>query len=109
MNNTFRYFVFLILLNSCSLDTKSGIWTDKKKLKAEVDTSIQVFAKSELLDKEFNSNLKIKLTSKLVNNSFINNLTNNNGRINYDGELKSAFLYTIRCFISLSRFVSFIN
>ena len=88
MNNTFRYFVFLILLNSCSLDTKSGIWTDKKKLKAEVDTSIQVFAKSELLDKEFNSNLKIKLTSKLVNNSFINNLTNNNGRINYDGELK---------------------
>jgi outer membrane protein assembly factor BamB len=88
VNNTFRYFVFLILLNSCSLDTKSGIWTDKKKLKAEVDTSIQVFAKSELLDKEFNSNLKIKLTSKLVNNSFINNLTNNNGRINYDGELK---------------------
>ena len=95
MNNFFRYFIFLILLNNCSLDTKSGIWTDKKDLillenkdvSATKDVS-EIFTKDKILDKELNTNLKIKLTSKLINNSIANNLTNNNGRINYDGELK---------------------
>ena len=30
VSNIFRYFILLILLNNCSLDTKSGIWSDKK-------------------------------------------------------------------------------
>ena len=91
VNSIFRYFVFLFLLTNCSLDTKSGIWTDKKVLILEENKKnniSEVFIKNKPLDKKFNSNLEIKLTSKLINNSFINNLTNNNGRINYDGELK---------------------
>ena len=85
MNNTFKYFFFLILLSNCSLDTKSGIWTDKKELilaELESDTS-QVFDNKKPLSKEFNADLKIKLTSKLINSGFVNNLTNNIGRINY--------------------------
>ncbi len=88
MNNIFRYIILIIFLNSCSLDTKSGIWTEKKDIKVAEDKISQIFEKQELLDTEFNSNLKIKLSSRLINNSFVNNLTNNNGRINYDGELK---------------------
>ena len=88
MSNIFKYLIFLILLNNCSLDTKSGIWTDKKDLKLEKSNVSQVFAKDKILNKEFNSNLEINLISRLINNSFVNNLTNNNDRINYDGELK---------------------
>ena len=60
MNNTFKYFFFLILLSNCSLDTKSGIWTDKKELilaELESDTS-QVFDNKKPLSKEFNADLK---------------------------------------------------
>ena len=36
MNNIFKYFVLSILLSNCSLDTKSGIWTDKENLKEDI-------------------------------------------------------------------------
>ena len=94
MNNIFKYFVLSILLSNCSLDTKSGIWTDKENLKEDIkverDSLTKIFLKKKVLNKEFNPNLKIKLTSRLINNNFINNLTNNDGRINYDGELKKV-------------------
>lgn len=94
MNNIFKYFVLSILLSNCSLDTKSGIWTDKENLKEDIkverDSLTKIFLKKKILNKEFNPNLKIKLTSRLINNNFINNLTNNDGRFNYDGELKKV-------------------
>ena len=49
----------------------------------------QIFTKEKNLGAEFNKNLKISLYSKPINNSFLNNFDNNNGRINYDGELKN--------------------
>ena len=88
MSSIFKYFILLILLNNCSLDTKSGIWTEKKNIKIEKDNILKIFSEDEVLEKEFNPKLKIKLTSRLKNNSFVNNLTNNNGRINYNGDLK---------------------
>jgi len=83
-----KYLILLILLNNCSLDTKSGIWTNEKKLKLEKNNTSNVFVAKKKLNKEFNANLEIQLSSKLISNSFINNLTNNNSRVNYDGELK---------------------
>ena len=91
MSNILKYFVLLIILSNCSLDTKSGIWTEKKDIKIvkiKKENVTQLFIKDKILKKEFNSNLKIELTSRLTNNGFVNDLTNNNGRINYDGELK---------------------
>lgn len=89
MSSILRYLILLILLNNCSLDTKTGIWSDKKDLILLEDVnSTKIFTKDEPLEKEFNPNLQIKLTSKLIENSFVNNLTNNNGRINYEGKLK---------------------
>jgi len=83
----------LLLLNACSLDTKSGIWSKKKDLVLENTKSVQVFTEEEILDKEFNSNLEVTLESKIIDNFFTKNLTNNNGRINYDGELKKVSKY----------------
>ncbi len=93
MNRLLLLSLFLLILNACSFDTKSGIWTKKKDLVSENTKSTQVFVKKKILDKEFNPNLEIKLKSKLIDNSFINNLTNNNGRINYNGELKKISKY----------------
>ena len=93
MSNIFRYLIILFFLNDCSFDNKSGIWTDEQDLKIEKKNTSKIFVKEELIEKEFNPNLQIKLSSKLINNSFENNLTNNNGRINYDGDLTKKSKY----------------
>jgi outer membrane protein assembly factor BamB len=88
VSNIFKYLAFLILLNNCSLDTKSRIWTSESDLISDRNNETQLFVKKEPSNKQFNSQLKVKLTSKLINNSFVNNTSNNNGRVNYDGKLK---------------------
>ena len=93
MNKLLLLSFVLLLLNACSLDTKSGIWSKKKDLVLENTKSVQVFTEEEILDKEFNSNLEVTLESKIIDNFFTKNLTNNNGRINYDGELKKVSKY----------------
>ena len=84
-----------IFLTSCSLDSKSGLWTQGEKIvKEEKEKQLntiskKLFEEEEVLKREINPQLKINLRSKLINNSFINNFDNNNGRINYNGNLKS--------------------
>ncbi len=82
-------FLLFIFITSCSLDTKSGLWTKDKKLVKEKQKSIKVLFKVEkALETEFHPDLKIKLRSTPIKNSFINNFDNNNGRVNYNGNLK---------------------
>jgi len=83
----------LLLLSACSFDTKSGIWTEKKDIVLEDTKSSYLFTKKEIVKKEFNSNLEIILQSKLTNSSSPGNLTNNSGRVNYNGELKKVSKY----------------
>tara|TARA_B110000967_G_C18843833_1_gene540850 strand:+ start:110 stop:1411 length:1302 start_codon:yes stop_codon:yes gene_type:complete len=93
VNNFFKILIIFICVTNCSLDTKSGIWTDKKKVFEEIKNIKKLFVEDEPLEKEFNPDLKIKLNSKLTDNSSLNNLTNNNGRINYNGELKNTSIF----------------
>ena len=105
MNRTIVLFLIILLITNCSLDNKSGIWTKSEKIKVEKKLIIsELFKKEESLSKEFNSNVKIQLKSYLSNDSFLNNLSNNNGRVNYNGNLKnlSRFKYsTIDNFVEL--------
>ena len=83
-------FLLFIFIANCSLDTKSSLWTKNKKIEREKPSIIKALFKDEkALKKELNSHLKINLSAKLINNSFINNFDNNNGRINYNGNLKN--------------------
>ncbi len=79
----------IIILNQCSLDTKTGLWTEKQIIEKKKDNLEEVFKTQEIIEKEFNSNLKIKITSPYKQKPFINNLTNNSGYINFDSELKN--------------------
>ncbi len=82
--------LLILFVASCSLNKKSSFWTKGEKISEEKQKLIKVlFQDEKVQETEFNPNLKINLKEKVVNNSFINNLNNNNGRINYNGKLKS--------------------
>jgi len=84
-------FLLFIFITNCSFDKRSGFWTKDKKVEREQQNIIKVLFEDErTLENEFNPGLKINLKAKLINNSFINNIDNNNGRINYNGNLKSV-------------------
>jgi outer membrane protein assembly factor BamB len=91
VNNILRIFILLIFISSCSLDTKSGLWSKTEKIKKEKKVIIkEQFKKEAVLESELNPNLKVNLPGKLIKNSFINNLNNNNGQIEYNGDLKKT-------------------
>ena len=89
MNKIVIYLIFFIIISNCSLDTKSGLWSEKKKINKDKEKIVRkIFDKSSALEKEFNSNIKIKLNDNFKKNSFINNLTNNNGYLDFNGNFK---------------------
>ena len=90
MNKILGLFLVFILISNCSLDKKSGLWTESKKIETLNDLVIkELFKNEEAFNKELNSNVKIQLKSNPTKNSFVNNLNNNNGRVSYNGSLKN--------------------
>ena len=90
MNKILGLFLVFILISNCSLDKKSGLWTESKKIETVNDLVInELFKNEEAFNKELNSNVKIQLKSNPTKNSFVNNLNNNNGRVSYNGSLKN--------------------
>ena len=105
MNKILELLLILLLITNCSLDKKSGLWSNSSKIDIEKDLIItELFEDEKTLSKELNSNLKIKLKSNLTNNNFTNNLSNNNGRVNYNGNLKNISRYK---FSSIDNFDQF--
>ncbi len=85
--------LFLFILN-CSLDTKTGFWSQSEKLKSEKNSSEEkLFADIKIYQDEFNPDLKIKLKNNFKKKSFVNNLLNNNGVVDFSGELKKISKY----------------
>lgn len=84
-----KYLIFtllLIILNNCSFDTKSGIWTKEKEIKdfkLKNDKIKNLFEKKKENRDEFNSELKIVFNQNELNQNPINN--------NNFGALKSNF------------------
>ena len=94
MNKVLRLFLFLFLAASCSLDQKSGIWTKIDKIENDKNfVIVELFKEEKNLDNELNPNVRIQLKSQLSKNNFSNDLSNNNGRVNYDGNLKTISKY----------------
>ena len=86
--------VFFIFSTNCSLDTKTGLWSESEDIKKENNPVIkEVFKDSEVLERNFNENIKINLKDEFKKNSFKNNLTNNNGYLNYYSNLDKITKY----------------
>ena len=94
MNNIFYLILLFLFISNCSLDTKTGFWTKSEKLNSE-DQSIEkrLFEDTKVYEKEFNPKFKIRLKNNFIKRSFVNNLLNNNGKIQFNGELKKISKY----------------
>jgi len=105
VNKILGLLLIFLLITNCSLDKKSGLWSQSSKIDIEKDLIItELFEDEKIFSKELNSNVKIKLKSNLTNNNFTNNLSNNNGRVNYNGSLKNISRYK---FSSIDNFDQF--
>jgi outer membrane protein assembly factor BamB len=91
VNNLLKILLIFIFITNCSFHSNSKFWsTEKIKKEKQIELSTkEIFAEEKAIKVELNPNLKISLYTKPINKSFINNYDNNNGRINYDGKLKS--------------------
>ena len=139
MNNIIKILFFFVFFTNCSLNKDSKFWTKSQKIEEIKKEKVfkgtlvkecnrkfvikkckevrrgnieEIFAKDKIFDSEFNPNLKISLYTKAINKSFFNNNDNNNGRINYQGNLKniSKFKFSkIDNFFQYSPEISFDN
>ena len=89
VNNIFKILLIFILVTNCSFQKNSKFWTSEKIKDVNQENIEEVYNKEKTLDLETNPKLKISLNKKSINKSFLNNLNNNQGRINYDGDLKN--------------------
>ena len=100
MNKIFFFCFVFLFIGNCSLDKKTGLWTQEQKAelkKIEIKESdlIELFLKENAFLKEFNPKLKIKLKVKPKNN-YSNNSDNNNSFVNYNGSLKKISKYKFK-------------
>ena len=94
MNKTFHLLILFLFILNCSLDTKTGFWSQSEKLKFEnKPLEEKLFVDVKIYQKEFNPDLKIRLKKNFKKNSFVNNLLNNNGVVEFNGELKKVSKY----------------
>ena len=97
MNKIIFLFV-LIFLTGCSLNKNSKFWSTSETLNEDTNNinaskSGEILKKSSVYEKEFNQNLKIKVEGNFNTNKQIDYLTNNNGRVDFNGQLKSLSRY----------------
>ncbi len=94
MSKTIYFIISLIIITSCSLNQNSKFWSATQNIPEEIDSNFKIiFAAEKFLKQELNPNLKIKLDSNIKNNLTIRSYFNNDGRLNYDGELKKSSRY----------------
>ena len=94
MNKIFIFLVLFLFISNCSLDTKTGLWSQSENLSSEKENvEEKLFKDTEIYEKEFNQDLKIKLKNDFKKNSFIDNLLNNNGVIKFNGKLSKISKY----------------
>ncbi len=97
MNKNIFLFV-LIFLTGCSLNKNSKFWSSSETLNEDTNNlntskSEVILEKSSVYEEEFNQNLKIKVEGNFNSNKQLDYLTNNNGRVNFNGKLETLSRY----------------
>tara|TARA_B100000787_G_C16177567_1_gene289921 strand:+ start:323 stop:1624 length:1302 start_codon:yes stop_codon:yes gene_type:complete len=96
VNNFLKILLIFIFITNCSLHKNSKLWSEKKIIKEKQENIKELLKKEEKLSSEFNPNLKISLYSKAIDKSFLNNFDNNNGRTDFNGDLKNISKYKFK-------------
>jgi len=113
VNKIICFIISFIITTSCSFNQNSKFWSASQNIPEENDSNFkEIFATEEALGQELNPNLIIKLDSNVNNNLDIRNYFNNDGRLNYDGELRKSSRYKfskIKNFYQFEPTISFNN
>jgi outer membrane protein assembly factor BamB len=113
VNKIICFIIYFIIITSCSFNQNSKFWSASQNIQEENDSNFkEIFATEAALGQELNPNLTIKLDSNVNNNLTIRNYYNNDGRLNYDGELRKSSRYKfskIKNFYQLEPTISFNN
>ena len=96
MSKIFKLLLIFIFITNCSFQKNSKFWNNEKIVKEKQRKITEIFKKEETLNSEFNKNLKIKLGTRARNSIFLNNLNNNDGKINYNGNLENISKYKFK-------------
>ncbi len=113
MNRIIFLFICLTFINGCSLHKNSKFWTASQNIIEEKNLDYkEIFVKEGAIVQELNSSLKIKFNKNINNNSSTHGYLNNDGRLNYDGDLKKSSRYKfskIKNFYQFEPVISFNN
>ena len=83
-------FTLSFFLLNCSFDTRSGIWSQNKKI-VELNKNTEIiFKKKKTISEEFNSSLNLNLNLTNDSNKYSSHLSNNLGLSNFNNEIKSS-------------------
>ncbi len=94
MNKITYFIIFFLITTSCSFNQNSKFWSSSQNIPEEKSLNYKkIFATEKTLAQELNPDLIIKLDNNINNNSVMRNYFNNDGRLNYDGELKKSSRY----------------
>ena len=93
MNKIVNLLLITIFLSGCSFNKNSKFWTSDTLEELEEKKFEQIFADEKALSQEFNIDVNLNLGSNFTEASLINKLTNNDGRVNFDGSLKKSSKY----------------
>lgn len=86
--NKFWILLSFLLIVQCSFDTKTGIWTQDKKIKEASANITQIFKKKESTKKELNTNLNLEIDLSSVSKKDFDDLTNNSGLLSFNRDIK---------------------
>ena len=112
MNRIFNLLLIILLLSGCSLNKNSKFWTSDTLEEIEEKKFQKIFSDEKTLNQEFNININLNLGSNFIKASLANKLTNNDGRVNFDGLLKKSSKYKfskIKNFYQFEPVISFDN
>ncbi len=93
MNKILNLFLVAILFSSCSFNKNSKFWTSEAITKVEEKKFEKIFSDEKTLSKELNTNISLNFSSNLKKAKLSKELTNNDGRVNFDGSLKKSSKY----------------
>ena len=94
MNKIIFFLIFIFFTTGCSFNKNSKFWSASKNILEENNINYkEIFIEERVLEKELNSNVLINLENSFNNNFKIRNYFNNDGRLNYNGELKKSSRY----------------
>ena len=99
MSRIFYIIFIIIILSGCSLKKDSKFWPTSKKIYQDGDINQKenkielVFNEEQVLNKEFNESLEIKINKNDNKTTIPYYHSNNNGSLNFDGDLKNISRY----------------